>query len=245
MIVGLLVEPLLRHHPLRREVQAIYEQIRRIITAETNVLSLDNHSHGVAQTSHPQGCENPVDILGSDFLSVLAKSIYEYVIWTFPGTDTYMRRVNQQIRYAYFYCSLWFIYKGAVYAALLSLCLKFLFHQRGNVLVAMICTFVNTDRIDHQLLMSVPPYPAAIALLLLILVGYFPARFFYSIGQETMIVELYSRHIVLLQNTDLIRRIARNILSDPELLRTYADRAAGLQSNSNSGYRRYWSFNVN
>ncbi len=228
-LVGLLVEPLLRHHPLSSEVRAIYDHVKAIMIAEVVT------AHG------PDDCEPAIkDLVATqeqarpltpEFWNVVAKSVYDYLIFTFPGTDTYMRRVNQQIRIAYFYILIWYVYRASISASLLALAIKSFAIASTNPIVSFVGAFIDLRWINSEILLgrqNILELSTSLCIVLFLL--YFPARFFLRVGLETMSLELYSRHIVVIQNRAKIAEITHQLMRDEVAMAAFGRRTYSVKT---------------
>ncbi len=218
-LFGLILEPLFRRHPRRREVKRIYDHVAALVVDE------------VGEERAPEG----------EHLELVAKSVYEYVIWTFAGTETYMQRVNQQVRYAYFYFALHRLYLWFGGAALAVWVVK-AFVRPGAPLADLLPGPIEPADVDMELLLGTDEMGLALAAILVLIAGlWFPARFFYRTADNTILVELDSRHLVLLANEDTIRELARAVVASPSAQALFRARAAEVASvRKRSRYALYW-----
>jgi hypothetical protein len=225
MTVGSFLEPLIRKHPLQAEVAAIYGHVRRLIVDEAQALyglTPPRELKSIPHLDAPSGkLTNPA------LYDLLAKSLYEYVIWTFPGSATYTARVNQQVRYAYYYIGIWTLYKYGVVLAVPVLLLKWLVLNPDNrISHLLLYSTINLDTLNSQLLLGSNNFLYTLIVSVSAIVIIAPlAIFFRRLGCSTMLVELYSRHAIIATNAESIRSAARKILTDPFLLEDYSNLA--------------------
>lgn len=82
---------------------------------------------------------------------------------------------------------------------------------------------------------------AAVVILGCALAGFVPARYYYFTGIVTLRTELYSRHVVICQHSDLIRGAVRNLLANESMFREFVANVEPLRRmNMRQRRQLYW-----
>jgi hypothetical protein len=206
-MIGLLFQPFLRaHHPYRNDVKAVISHVETYIqealegapTRSTACPQLDN---------------------------ALARAIYEYLYRTVEYSPFFTSRVNEQIRFFYFY---FFVGKALrVGAASSFVALAFVWLAAGTRFGAS-----EVGRaISHEFLMGIGrPWVALPFVVFFAGLCILGSRQFLNTARGIMLTELYTRHVMLAAEKERICALATLAHGDPVLksmLRARFDKERG------------------
>jgi hypothetical protein len=213
-LLGLIIQPFLRaYHPFRSDVKSVIKHVENYIN---EVIPQEEKTYSASDAK----LEN-----------ALARAIYEYCIRTFPSAATYTSRVNEQIRFFYFYYFISIALKISSFCIILGVLIKTV-NIYTNLLqfspfIAIIIKsefLMGINSIVYLAFVSISY--VAISLLL--------ARRFYITAKGIILNELDARHVFLLDQKQKIQELAKSAQKDKilmDLFKKAVDKEKGTRIN--------------
>ena len=211
-ILGLIIQPFLRSsHPFRKEIKGVIKHVEMYI-----------------QKAISEG-RKPGELARGEGENALARAIYEYCIRTFESAETFTARVNEQIRFFYFYYFISVALKVGLIGILLVLSLKAVDLYTNLLKSSPLLEKV----IRNEFLLGIQD----IIFLIIITGSYaflslFLARKFYATAKGIILNELDTRHVFILAQKERIQEMANLAREDEVLLEIFkktVDKEEGLR----------------
>lgn len=211
-ILGLILQPFLRaYHPFRKEIKRVIKHVE-IYMGEA--LSGEMKSELI----HDSETEN-----------ALARAIYEYCIRTFASAETFTVRVNEQIRFFYFYYFISVALKASSLGILLVFSIKGIAEYTNFLRFSPLVLRIVKD----EFLMGIQGvFHVSIVTTGYMIVALLLARRFFATAKGIMLNELDTRHVFLLEQKKKIQELARSAQNDEilvEIFKQKVDKEKGLR----------------
>jgi len=214
ILLGLIIQPFLRaYHPFRSDVKNVIKHVENYIKEVI-----------------PQ--EEKIDSTSDAKLeNALARAIYEYCIRTFPSAATFTSRVNEQIRFFYFYYFISIALKISSFCIILGVLIKtvniYTTLLQFSPFIAMIIRsefLMGINDIVYLAFVSISYVAVSLAL----------SHRFYMTAKGIMFSELDTRHVFLLDQKQKIQEIAKSAQKDKilvDIFKKAVDREKGTRIN--------------
>jgi len=200
-VIGLIMQPFLRaYHPFRLDVRNVIKHVESYIK---EVIPQEEKTYLESNTK----LEN-----------ALARAIYEYCIRTFPDAATFTSRVNEQIRFFYFYYFVSIALKISSFCIILGVLIKVLnIYTNLSQFSPFIATIIRSEFLMgiNNLICLVFASISYIVMSLLL------AQRFYVTAKGIILNELDTRHVFLLDQKEKIQEIAKSAQKDKILIELF------------------------
>jgi hypothetical protein len=200
-LLGLIIEPFLRaYHPFRKEIRKVIKHVE--IYIKEAILQEDEKLLSNIKTEN-----------------ALARAIYEYCIRTFQSAETFTTRVNEQIRFFYFY------YFISIALKISSLCIVFVLLIKG-VTYTNLLQFSPSIMgfVRNEFLMGINNVVSLIFISIsFIVASLLLAHRFHMTAKGIILNELDTRHIFLLDQKQKIQNLARLAQKDEMSFRIFKE----------------------
>lgn len=214
ILLGLIIQPFLRiYHPFRSDVKSIIKHVENYIQ---EVIPQEEKTYSTSDAKS----EN-----------ALARAIYEYCIRTFPSAATFTPRVNEQIRFFYFYYFISIAFKISSFCIILGALIKTLnIYTTSFQFSPFIATLIRSEflmginNIVHLAFLSISYVAISLSL----------AHRFYATAKGIIFNELDTRHVFLLDQKQKIQEIAESTQKDKiliDLFKKIVDKEKGTRIN--------------
>jgi len=199
-VLGLLLQPFLRaYHPYRAQVKAVIAHVESYVS---EVL------RGLPRESGEKKLEN-----------ALARAIYEYLYRTVEYSPFFTARVNEQIRFFYFYYFVGIALRVAAPCAIAAS--GFLWIAKGTGLGES----KLVTRLVEELLLGIGNPAVAVPVVVVIgglaIIG---STRFLRTARGIILTELYTRHVMLAAEQEKIRELASIAGTDVVLRELFSER---------------------
>lgn len=196
-LFGLLVQPFLRaYHPYREEVKGVIKHV-------------ENYIREVLDTREVLGS----NLENNELENALARSIYEYLYRTVEYSSFFTSRVNEQIRFFYFYYFAGLSLKIGIFCSIFALVVRILYEYTP------LGSFAIREFIKKEFLFGTGNIiHASIAVTVFVLTAYFLSSRFSSTAKGIMFTELYTRHVLLVSEKKRIQKLAKKAQEDKTLM---------------------------
>jgi len=196
-LFGLLVQPFLRaYHPYRDEVKAVIKHVESYIreVLPTEALQYPNDEDGKLENA-------------------LARAIYEFLYRTVEYSPFFTSRINEQIRFFYFYYFTSLCLKIGAVCAVIALVMRILYEYIGLQRIRGFTFIAN------EFLLGIPNTTQVIFISLVFsLIAYVLSRRFSLAARGIILTELYTRHVFLAYEKEKIQNLAQMAHKDGVLM---------------------------
>jgi len=199
-LFGLLIQPFLRtYHPYRKEVKAVIKHVENYIREVLPVRKREGQSF-----------EN------NEFENALARSIYEYLYRTVEYSPFFTSRVNEQIRFFYFYYFAGLSFRIGAFCSIFALLVKVSYEYTP------LGSLIFLRFIEKEFLFGIKnTIYAAIIVITFALVAYLLSFRFNSTAKGIIFTELYTRHVLLVSEKNKIQEMAKKAHEDETLMKIF------------------------
>ena len=202
-LFGLLIQPFLRaYHPYRKEVKAVIKHVENYIREVLLIRKKDC-----------KGCES------NELENALARAIYEYLYRTVEYSPFFTSRVNEQIRFFYFY------YFAGLSLRLGALCSIFALLLRLFYEYTPLSYFKFLKFIEKEFLFGIGNIICtAVIVIIFALIAYLLSFRFNSTAKGIIYTELYTRHVFIMSEREKIQELAKQAQKDETLMEVFKQR---------------------
>jgi len=199
-ILGLLIEPFLRaYHPYREEVKRVIKHVEDYIQEVLNLSGRD---------------ESKIKKIKLE--NALARAIYEFLYRKVEYSTFFTSRVNEQIRFFYFYyfagTSLRIAIGCSIFALLVKLLIKY----------TALKTYCISKYVNREFLLGIENMIYAVILVSAFsLISYLLSIRFRSSAKGIIFTELNTRHVFLMYEKKNIQDLARIAKNDEILMKLF------------------------
>ncbi len=199
-LFGLLIQPFLRaYHPYRNEIKAVIKHVEDYIR--------EVFPGGIRQES---GFEN------NRLENALARAIYEFLYRTVEYSPFFTSRVNEQIRFFYFYYFAGLSLRVSVFCSIFALLIRILY-EYTHLRSFMVLKFIEKE----FLLGTGSMIYATVAVIIFALVAYLLSSRFNLTAKGIILTELYTRHVFLASEKKRIQELAKISQKDETLMEIF------------------------
>lgn len=200
-LIGLIIQPFLRaYHPFRSDVMNVIKHVEIFIKEAIPQEEKTNSSSIV-------NLEN-----------ALARAIYDYYIRTFQSSATFTNRVNEQIRFFYFY------YFISIALKISSVCIAFVLLIKVTNIYTNLLNFSPfiVEVVKNEFLMGINNIVCLVFVSIsYVVISFLLARIFYMAAKGIILNELDTQHMFLLDQKQKIQELARLIPKDDILIELF------------------------
>ncbi len=196
-LFGLLIQPFLRaYHPYRNEVKAVISHVESYIRE----IFPDEEKKNWSNSANTK-LEN-----------ALARAIYEYLYRTVEYSPFFTSRVNEQIRFFYFYHFIYLSLIISIPCSFFAFLLKILYEYTH------LKSFEALEFVKTEVLLGMENilYTAIIVVAFAVL-AYFLSLRFKLTAKGIILAELYTRHVFLASEKKRIQELAKIAKEDNKL----------------------------
>lgn len=158
--------------------------------------------------------------------NALARSIYEYLYRTVEYSPFFTSRVNEQIRFFYFYYFAGISLKIGILCSIFALIVRILYEY------TKLGSFTIFEFIEKEFLLGIENIiHTAIAVTIFIFTAYLLSYRFNSSAKGIIFTELYTRHVLLASEKRRIQELAKMAQEDTtlmEIFRQKIDKEKGI-----------------
>ncbi|HEC65326.1 MAG TPA: hypothetical protein ENI23_08530 [bacterium] len=197
ILFGLLVQPFLRaYHPYREEVKAVIKHVESYIR---EVIPIG--------TKEEPGSKN------SKLENALARAIYEFLYRTVEYSPFFTSRINEQIRFFYFYYFVGLSIKISIPCSISALLVRVLYEY----------TYLGSHPvlsfIKREFLLGIENMVyLVVAVVIFAAIAYLLSYRFSSTAKGIILSELYTRHVFLASEKKRIQELAKIAQEDDVLM---------------------------
>ncbi len=220
-LVGLLIQPFLRaYHPYRNEVKGVPKHVELYIREALS-----------AKSGQELSTEN------DELENALARAIYEFLYRTVDYSSFFTSRVNEQIRFFYFYYFVALALRISIPCSIVALLAK------GFSKHLSLESWALAEFIQREFLLGIEGLTyLAVGVPILAAIAYFLSIRFNSAAKGIIITELHTRHVFLASEKERIKQLAEIAQDDDvlmELFQRQIDKEKGvLAEKKQRGTRR-------
>lgn len=220
-LIGLLVQPFLRaYHPYRTEVKAVPKHVERYIREALST-----------KTGQEPSTEN------DQLENALARAIYEFLYRTVDYSAFFTSRINEQIRFFYFYYFVALALRISIPCAIVALLAK------GLCKYLQPESWAAAEFIQREFLLGIESLTyLAVGVAILAAIAYSLSIRFNSAAKGIIMTELYTRHIFLASEKERIKQLAGLARDDHvlmELFQRRIDKEKGVLAEKGRGGKRH------
>jgi len=199
-LFGLLIQPFLRaYHPYRKEVKDVINHVEKYIC---EIL--------------PKQIKKDSSIKKSELENALARSIYEYLYRTVEYSPFFTSRVNEQIRFFYFY------YFSGIASRISAFCSVFALLVRIMYEYTPLKSLTILSFVENEFLFGIKNIiQITIVVVIFAFLAYLLSFRFNSTAKGIMFTELYTRHVLLASEKDRIQKLAKKAQEDVTLMEIF------------------------
>jgi len=198
ILFGLLVQPFLRaYHPYREEVKAVIKHVESYVR--------EVFSTGIKEESSSKD--------SGELENALARAIYEFLYRTVDYSPFFTSRVNEQIRFFYFYYFVGLSFKISVPCSIAALLTRILYKY------TYLGSYTVLSFIEKEFLLGIENMVyLAVAVVIFAVIAYLLSYRFSLTAKGIILTELYTRHVFLASEKKRIQELAKIAQEDDVLM---------------------------
>lgn len=197
ILFGLLVQPFLRaYHPYREEVKAVIKHV-------------ESYIYEVFSTRREQESGS----MDGELENALARAIYEFLYRTVEYSPFFTSRVNEQIRFFYFYYFVGLSFKISIPCSIAALLIRVLYRY------TYLGSYTVLSFIEKEFLLGIENMVyLAVAVVIFVVIAYLLSYRFSLTAKGIILTELYTRHVFLASEKKRIQELAKIAQEDDVLM---------------------------
>lgn len=202
-LFGLLVQPFLRaYHPYRNEVKAVIKHVESYI-----------------REVFPTGIKQESNYGNGELENALARAIYEFLYRTVEYSPFFTSRINEQIRFFYFYYFVGLSLRISIPCSIFALLLKWLYEH------TCLGLYTSIKFIEKEFLLGIGNMIyVTVAVVIFAVIAYLLSSRFNSTAKGIILTELYTRHVFLASEKKRIQELAKIAQEDDMLMEIFRQR---------------------
>ena len=211
-LFGLLVQPFLRaYHPYRDEIKAVIKHVESYI-----------------REVFPAGIKQELSSKNRELENALARAIYEFVYRSVEYSPFFTSRINEQIRFFYFYYFVGLSLRISAFCSIFALLVRILYEY------TRLGSYATLRFIEKEFLLGMGNMIyVAVVVVVFAVIAYLLSSRFNLTAKGIILTELYTRHVFLTSEKKRIQELARIAQEDDmlmEIFRQKIDKEKGTLS---------------